>query len=193
MKDSLFKDVRDIEREDDALQKDYSTRQIVKRVWRENLYPRRKLVALALIAMLFAAATTGLMVPAIKFAIDDIFVARKMEFVYYLAGATFLITLIKSVSEYVSKLTMGYLGNRFIADIRISLYEKLTYADMQWIEGTHSGLFLSNFLNDTNYIRDTASRVIIALGENLTKALFLALAMIWLDPVMSMIDRKSVV
>ena len=82
---------------------------------------------------------------------------------------------------------MGYLGNRFIADIRISLYEKLTYADMQWIEGTHSGLFLSNFLNDTNYIRDTASRVIIALGENLTKALFLALAMIWLDPLMSMI------
>ncbi|MCP4934655.1 MAG: ABC transporter ATP-binding protein [bacterium] len=191
MKDSLFKDVREIERVDDALQKDYSTRQIVERVWRENLYPRRKLVILALVAMLFAAATTGLMVPAIKFAIDDIFVARKMEFVYYLAGATFLITLIKSVSEYISKLTMGYLGNRFIADIRISLYEKLTYADMQWIEGTHSGLFLSNFLNDTNFIRDTASRVIIALGENLTKALFLALAMIWLDPLMSMIILLS--
>ncbi len=191
MKDSLFKDVRDIEREDDALQKDYSTREIVKRVWRENLYPRRKLVALALVAMLFAAVTTGLMVPAIKFAIDDIFMARKMEFVYYLAGATFLITLVKSVSEYVSKLTMGYLGNRFIADIRIALYEKLTHADMQWIESTHSGLFLSNFLNDTNFIRDTASRVIIALGENLTKAVFLALAMIWLDPLMSMIILAS--
>ena len=77
MKDSLFKDVRDIEREDDALQKNYSTKEIVERVWRENLYPRRKLVALAVTAMLFAAATTGLMVPAIKFAIDDIFVARK--------------------------------------------------------------------------------------------------------------------
>ncbi len=191
MKDSLFKDVRDIEREDDSLQKNYTTRQIVERVWRENLYPRRKLVILAMIAMLFAAATTGLMVPAIKFAIDDIFVARKMEFVYYLAGATFLITLVKSVSEYVSKLTMGYLGNRFIADIRISLYEKLTYADMQWIEGTHSGLFLSNFLSDTNFIRDTASRVIIALGENLTKAIFLSLAMIWLDPLMSMIILLS--
>ncbi len=191
MKDSLFKDVRDIEREDDALQKNYSTREIVERVWRENLYPRRKLVILALVAMLFAAVTTGLMVPVIKFAIDDIFMARKMEFVYYLAGATFLITLIKSVSEYVSKLTMGYLGNRFIADIRIALYEKLTYADMQWIEATHSGLFLSNFLNDTNFIRDTASRVIIALGENLTKAVFLALAMIWLDPLMSMIILAS--
>ena len=191
MKDSLFKDVREIEREDDDLQKNYSTREIMERVWRENLYPRRKYVALAVVSMLFAAITTGAMVPAIKFAIDDIFVARKIEFVYYLAGATFLITLIKSVSEYVSKLTMGYLGNRFIADIRIALYQKLTYADMQWIESTHSGLFLSNFLNDTNFIRDTASRVIIALGENITKAIFLALAMIWLDPLMSMIILLS--
>ena len=191
MNDSLFSDRSEIEREDDELQKNYSTREIVERVWRENLYPRRKLLALAMVSMIFAAITTGLMVPAIKFAIDDIFVARKMEFVYYLAGATFLITLIKTISEYISKLTMGYLGNRFIADLRISLYSKLTYADMEWIEGTHSGLFLSNFLNDTNYIRDTASRVIIALGENLTKAIVLALALIWLDPVMSMIILLS--
>lgn len=191
MKDSLFRDARQIDREDDHLQKNYSTREIVERVWRENLYPRRKLLALALTSMIFAAITTGAMVPAIKFAIDDIFVARKMEFVYYLAGATFVITLIKTVSEYVSKLTMGYLGNRFIADLRIALFKKLTYADMEWIEGTHSGLFLSNFLNDTNYIRDTASRVVIALGENLSKAVVLALAMIWLDPLMSMIILLS--
>jgi ATP-binding cassette, subfamily B, bacterial MsbA len=191
VKDSLFKDARHIDREDDDLQRTYTTREIVARVWKESLYPRRKLLALALVSMLFAAATTGLMVPAIKFAIDDIFVARNMEFVYYLAGGTFLITLIKTVSEYISKLTMGYLGNRFIADIRIALYKKLTYADMEWIEDTHSGLFLSNFLNDTNYIRDTASRVIIALGENFTKAIFLALAMIWLDPLMSMIILLS--
>lgn len=191
MKDSLFRDARQIDREDDHLQKNYSTREIVERVWRENLYPRRKLLVLALTSMIFAAITTGAMVPAIKFAIDDIFVARKMEFVYYLAGATFVITLIKTVSEYVSKLTMGYLGNRFIADLRIALFKKLTYADMEWIEGTHSGLFLSNFLNDTNYIRDTASRVVIALGENLSKAVVLALAMIWLDPLMSMIILLS--
>ena len=191
MKDSLFSDKSEIDREDDELQKHYATRDIVARIWKENLYPRRKLLSLALVAMVLAAITTGLMVPAIKFAIDDIFVARKMEFVYYLAGATFLITLIKTASEYVSKLTMGYLGNRFIADLRISLYEKLTYADMEWIEGTHSGLFLSNFLNDTNYIRDTASRVIIALGENLTKAIVLSIALIWLDPMMSMIILLS--
>ncbi len=191
MKDSLFRDAGHIDREDDHLQKHYTSREIIIRVWKENLYPRRKLLALALVSMIFAAATTGLMVPAIKFAIDDIFVARKMEYVYYLAGATFLITLVKTVSEYVSKLTMGYLGSRFIADIRIALYKKLTFADMAWIEATHSGLFLSNFLNDTNYIRDTASRVIIALGENFTKAVFLALAMIWLDPMMSMIILLS--
>ncbi len=191
VKDSLFRDDSSIDRVDDNLQKDYSTREIVARVWRDNLYPRRRLVALALVSMVFAAATTGLMVPAIKYAIDDIFVARKMEYVFYLAAATFLITLVKTASEYVSKLVMGYLGNRFIADLRIALYKKLTYADMAWIENTHSGLFLSNFLNDTNYIRDTASRVIIALGENITKAVFLALAMIWLDPVMSMIILLS--
>ncbi len=121
MNENLFKDVREIDREDDHLQKHYTPKQIVARVWAENLYPRRKLLALAIISMLFAAATTGAMVPAIKFAIDDIFVARKMEFVYYLAAATFLITLIKTVSEYISKLTMGYLGNTMEITLQVSM------------------------------------------------------------------------
>jgi len=191
VKDSIFSDASHIKSEGGVVHTSYTAKEIIARIWKENLYPRRKRLAIAVIAMVFASATTGLMVPAIKFAIDDIFVARNMEYVYYLAGATFLITLIKTIAEYVAKVSMGYLGNRFIADIRIALFRKLTFADMAWIEDTHSGMFLSNFLNDTNYIKDTASRVIVALAENFTKAVFLALAMIWLDPLMSVIVLLS--
>ncbi len=191
MKDSIFSDVSHIESDGGVVHQSYETKEIIARIWKENLYPRRRRLAIAVVAMLFASATTGLMVPAIKISIDDIFVARNMEFVYYLAAATFLITLVKTIAEYVSKVSMGYLGNRFIADIRIALFKKLTFADMAWIESTHSGLFLSNFLNDTNFMKDTASRVIIALAENVSKAVFLAIAMIWLDPLMSMIVLLS--
>jgi subfamily B ATP-binding cassette protein MsbA len=185
--DSLFRDVREIERADDSLHREYTARQIIERVWREHLQPRRKQLLIAVVAMMVGALTTGVIPPIIKLAIDDIFVKKNMSIVYALSFGTFLITLLKTGSEYISKVTLGYLGSRFISDLRIKMFERLAFADMQWLEGTHSGLFLSGFLNDTNFIRDTASRVIVAMGENLIKSIALAIAMIWLDPLMSAI------
>jgi subfamily B ATP-binding cassette protein MsbA len=191
MNDNLFRDAKGVEREDDALQQVYTTREIVERIWREHLYPRRRQLFMAMGAMIFASATTGVIPMVIKIAVDDIFVRRQMEIVYVLAFATFAVTAVKALSEYASKVIMAFLGNRFIADLRLAMFRRLAYADMKWLESTHSGLFLSGFLNDINYIRDTASRVIIALGENIAKVAFLGAAMIWLDPTLSAIILVS--
>jgi len=99
VKDSLFSDARHIQRDATVVHKAYPVRDIVARIWRENLYPRRGRLALAVVAMLLSSATTGLMVPLIKYAVDDIFIARNMSYVYYLAAGTFFITLIKSSSS----------------------------------------------------------------------------------------------
>ena len=185
--EAVFRDTDVVERADDRMHRHYTTREIVARIWREHLLPHRKLLILAILSMLVASAMTGLIPVVIKKAVHDIFLDRNEGLLYGLAAFTLMVTLIKTVTEYISKTTMAYLGNRFITDLRLAMFEKLAYADMKWLESTHSGLFLSGFLNDTGYIRDTASRVIIAIGENATRAVFLALAMIWLDPGLSFI------
>ncbi len=182
MKDQLFTDVSTITRSADELQAEYSTRDIVVRVWREHLRPRIGLLAIAVTAMLLTAVTTGAIPFLIQRTADDVFVAKNADMVYWITGAIIIVTLIKAVAEYISDVTVAYLGHRFVADLRIQMFAKLARADLSWIQTVHSGRLLSGFLNDANLIRATASRSLITLGENSLKIVILVATMFYMDP-----------
>jgi len=182
LKDQLFTDVSTITRSADELQAEYSTRDIVVRVWREHLRPRIGLLAIAVIAMLLTAVTTGAIPFLIQRTADDVFVAKNADMVYWITGAIIIVTLIKAVAEYISDVTVAYLGHRFVADLRIQMFAKLARADLSWIQTVHSGRLLSGFLNDANLIRATASRSLITLGENSLKIVILVATMFYMDP-----------
>ncbi|MGH6864761.1 MAG: ABC transporter ATP-binding protein [Methyloceanibacter sp.] len=187
MKDQLFRDVSTISRNADELQANYSTADIVARIWREHLRPRIGLLAIATGAMLLTAATTGAIPFLIQRTADDVFVARNGEMVYWITGAIVIVTVLKAISEYVADVTVAYLGHRFIADLRIQMFAKLAAADLGWIQTVHSGRLLSGFLNDANLIRATASRSIVTLGENFLKVVILVGTMFYMDPRFSLL------
>jgi subfamily B ATP-binding cassette protein MsbA len=182
VKDQLFSDARTITRRADELEiRQYTTGEIVARIWREHLRPRLGLLILASIAMLFTAATTGAIPFLIQKTADDVFVAKNEEMVYWVTGAIVLVTIVKAISEYVADVTVAYLGHRFIADLRIAMFTKLATADLNFIQTVHSGRLLSSFLNDANLIRQAASRSIVTLGENYLKVVILVGTMFYMD------------
>lgn len=186
MRDQLFSDSRDVKRKDDGLQTTYTTEVVVKRIWQDHLRPRIRLVVLAVIAMAFAAATTGAVPFLIQMAADDIFVDRKQEMLATITSAIVVVTVLKAIAEYVSGVTVGYLGHRFIADLRIAMFARISRADMSWVQSVHSGRLISGFLNDAALIRQTASRTIVALVENALKVIILVGVMFYMDPRFSL-------
>jgi len=187
LKDQLFRDVGVISRGADELAANYTTGEIVRRIWQEHLRPRGGLLAIATVAMLLTAATTGAIPFLIQRTADDVFVAKQEEMVFWIAVAIAIVTVIKAISEYVANVTVGYLGHRFIADLRIQMFAQLARADLGWIQSVHSGRLLSGFLNDANLIRATASRTIVTLGENALKVVILVGSMIYMDPRFSVL------
>ncbi|MBM3544300.1 MAG: ATP-binding cassette domain-containing protein [Alphaproteobacteria bacterium] len=187
MKDQLFRDVSTVARSADELQVEYSTRDIVIRVWREHLRPRMGLLSIAVIAMLLTAGTTGAIPFLIQRTADDVFVAKNADMVYWITAAIVVVTVIKAIAEYVADVTVAYLGHRFVADLRIQMFAKLARADLSWIQTVHSGRLLSGFLNDANLIRATASRSLITLGENSLKIVILVATMFYMDPRFSLL------
>lgn len=181
MDEAIFKDSETVSRADDDLQVDYSTRDVAERIWRENLQPRWRILAVAGVAMLCVALTTGAIPLLIQRAADDIFVGKQEDMVATIALAVLAVTFVKCIAEYISKISMSYLGHRFIADMRIKMFERLTRADLSWLDDVHSGRFVSSFLNDANMIRETASKAMVALGENLVKVIVLIAVMMWMD------------
>lgn len=181
MKDQLFRDASGITRSADELQVDYSTWQIIGRIWREHLRPRLGLLVIASIAMLLTAATTGAIPFLIQRTADDVFVAKKADMVYWITAAIVVVTVVKAIAEYVAGVTVAYLGNRFISDLRMQMFAKLARADLNWIQRVHSGRLLAGFLNDATLIRQTASRSIVTLGENYLKVIILIGTMFYMD------------
>ncbi|WP_158007388.1 ABC transporter ATP-binding protein [Methyloceanibacter stevinii] len=165
----------------------YTTGQIVKRIWREHLRPHKALLACGAIAMLLTAATTGAIPFVIQRTADDIFVNKNADVVIYITIAIVVITVVKAISEYVANVTVGYLGHRFIADLRLQMFNKLAEADLGWIQTVHSGRILSGFLNDATLIRATASRTIVTLFENAFKVVILIGSMFYMAPRLSML------
>ena len=187
LKDNIFRDVSAISRGADELVANYTTLDIVKRIWREHLRPRSGLLIVASVAMLLTAATTGAIPFLIQRTADDVFVAKKADMVYWITAAIVIVTTVKAISEYIADVTVAYLGHRFIADLRIQMFAKLAAADLGWIQTVHSGRLLSGFLNDANLIRATASRTIVTLGENFLKVVILVGSMIYMDPRFSVL------
>lgn len=181
VKDILFRDTDVITRSADELQVEYTTWQIVGRIWREHLRPRIGLLLIASAAMLLTAATTGAIPFLIQRTADDVFVGKSEQMVYWITAAIVIVTVVKACAEYIADVTVAYLGHRFVADLRIQMFAKLARADLSWIQTVHSGRLLSSFLNDSTLIRQTASRSIVTLGENYLKVIILIGTMFYMD------------
>lgn len=180
-KDNVFGDSGAVVRQDDSLQVEYTTRQVVERIWRDHFRPRIRLMIITGLAMAVSAATTGAVPLIIQRAADEIFEFQNKDIILPLTIAVIVITFLKTLSEYVSAVAVGYLGLRFIADLRIKMFSRLAHADLGWVEDVHSGRFVAGFLNDANLIRQAAGRTLVAMGENLFKVIVLLGAMFWID------------
>ena len=181
MKDTLFTDTASVKREADELQISYSTREVVERIWHDHLRPRLGLLILAGTTLVFSAATTGAIPFLIQMTADDVFIAKKSEMISTIIIFILAVTITKAISDYISNVTVSYLGHRFISDLRIQMFEKITEADLAWLNTVHSGRLISGFLYDANLIRQTASRAIVALGQNLLKVIVLVGVMLYMD------------
>jgi ATP-binding cassette, subfamily B, bacterial MsbA len=181
LREQLFRDTSVVKRRADELQADYTTWEILARIWREHLRPRFPLLLLASVAMLLTAAMTGSIPFLIQRIADDVFVGKNEQMIYWVTAAIVVVTIIKAAAEYVADVTVSYLGNRFIADLRLQMFAKLARADLNWIQMVHSGRLLASFLNDATLIRQTASRSMVTLGENYLKVIILVGTMFYMD------------
>ena len=75
----------------------------------------------------------------------------------------------------------GSLGSKIVAEIRIRMFDTIAAADLAWIQGVHSGRFVSIFVNDSRIIDRAATRVMTGLFRNGVSLVFLMGAMFYMD------------
>ncbi|MCE9648652.1 MAG: ABC transporter ATP-binding protein/permease [Parvibaculum sp.] len=157
------------------------TFKVLKRTSRDYLLPNWKLVFTSLVASSVVAASTGVLPVLIKYVFDDVLTQKNQTMLVMVALATIGANLFKGAASYASNLTKNYIGQKIISAIQTRMFARIVKADLAWVSGTHSGRFISSFMNDTARVREAVTMSIIDFTQNLLTVIALMGAIFFMN------------
>jgi len=172
---------------DALLEQDHSRRPVFMRLLRECVAPHWGNVAISVTSMIFSAATAGVVPFVLQKVGDEVFVAKDASYVFLLPAVLVLIVLARATADWISTVAEASLGTKIVAELRYRMFDTIAAADLAWIQGHHSGRFVSTFISDASIIDRSATRVMVGLFRNGMSAVFLLGAMFYMDWRLSLV------
>ncbi len=104
----------------------------------EYLWPYWRVLLIAIVCMLFVAAS-NLILP---------WVIKDVYMLYWVIAAILIVFLIRGITTFGHRFLMGYIGQRVITDLRYSLYKHLQKLSISYYDKRRTGEIMSNLTND---------------------------------------------
>lgn len=140
---------------------------VLKRTTRDYLLPNWKLVAYSIAASLVVAASTGAQPWLLKVFFDDVLKNNDHHLLMLVTLGTVAAGILKGAASYSTNITKNAIGQLIISAIQSQMFARIMKADLAWVSGTHSGRFISSFMNDTTRVRDAVTMSVIDFVQNL--------------------------
>jgi subfamily B ATP-binding cassette protein MsbA len=160
---------------------------LLSRLGRECVLPHWKILLITIAAMVASAVTAGALPLLLQRVADDIFVAKDARLLFVLPALVFLLMAFRAAAAWVTTVFEAHLGTKVVSDLRLRMFDAIAAADLAWIQRTHSGRFVSTFVNDTATVDRAATRVMLSLFRHGLSVIFLLGAMFYMDWRLSLI------
>lgn len=128
--------------------------------------PHTAKFVLAMVCMLVVGATTSSLAFLVKPALDDIFLKKDAEALYWIPLVVVGIYLIKGLGSYGQTVLMNYIGLRIVADLRNSLYRKIQEQSLSFFTKHPTGILMSRITNDVGTIQGAVSDAVTSLFKD---------------------------
>jgi ATP-binding cassette, subfamily B, bacterial MsbA len=135
--------------------------EIIKRLYKNYTINFRNKILLAIFFTLIVAISTSSIAWLLDPAIKKLFVEKNQTLLLIIPGLIILAFASKGVSLYLARTTMIGVANDIEAIIKTDMSKALINADSDYIDGKHSGKFLSHISYDASLITDLVSIVIL--------------------------------
>ncbi len=163
-----------------------------------NLKPRhRQLVALiksyrrdlilASMCMLLAAACEGATAYLIKYAVDEIFIARNEWWLRFIPVAVLVAFFLKSASTYGQGYLMHRVGRGIIRELRNRMYDRIQDLPLSFFQAEQTGNLISRLTNDVNIVRSMVSHAVTGSLKELCSVMVLVVVIFQLDWEMALL------
>jgi subfamily B ATP-binding cassette protein MsbA len=170
---------------------------VYKRLWS---YTRRYLwmFLLGIVGVSIDASMQAVFIKGMAPFIDRVFVGKDSAYGVWVAGAVFVITLVRMAGNYAGVYSMEWVGRRIIADLRQELFARYVSLSATFYDRTSSGELISKLAYNSEQVASAATSsvvtairdimlIIFLLGVMLSINVRLTLVMLLLVPIIGLL------
>ncbi len=162
-----------------------TTRGLLLRLWRTQIARKRGTLALIVVLTVVMAAAQALYPIVIGQAIDR-FTKHDARILYQIPGLMLLLTGTKAFCQYYQAVLVQQVVLQAIRGLQGQMFAHLARADLARVEREAPAALAARFTTDATVIREALTRAVNGLGDAV-KIIGLGAAMVWADPVLSLI------
>jgi ATP-binding cassette subfamily B protein len=159
---------------------------LVRRLLTEYGLTRWKRYVFAFALMGLGAACTALTAYLIRDIVNEAYVQKNFPGVVQIAVMTFLLFVIRGLSNYGHAVILLRIGNSIVAENQRRMFSGLLQQNIGFFADHHSSEFAARLTAGAQAATQVLNLLITALGRDLLTLLALLAVMIWQDPIMSL-------
>lgn len=156
---------RRYEKNDDEPQAPRLTRESLAAFARVLAYvnPYRKWMVISVITLLFSVAL-GLILPlVIRNLVDIVLLDKNLQMLNRLALGLMVVFIVQAIFSFAHRLTLAFVGERIIADIRIQVFTHLQRLSLKFYADRRTGEIVSRLTNDVSLLQEAITNNLVAL------------------------------
>lgn len=168
---------------DHSLQKAQS-RLYIKRLLLSDGRLHAKSYALAFVFMAMVAACTALAAYLMKDVVNEVFIKKDLEALWWIAGTIVGIYLVKGFATFGQNLILARIGSSIIANYQRKLYDHLLNQGLGYFADKASSDFLARLTYAAQGARDVLQIMVVSVGRDALSLIGLAIVMMIQDPAL---------
>ena len=145
---------------------------VYKRLWS---YTRRYLwmFVLGIVGVSIDASMQAIFIKGMEPFIDRVFVGKDSAYGVYIAGAVFVITLVRMTGNYAGVYSMEWVGRRIIADLRQELFNRYVSLSATFYDTHSSGELISKLAYNSEQVASAATSSVVTAIRDVMLIVFL--------------------
>lgn len=143
-------------REYKGLSRIKSDLQIYKRLL-SFVLPYWKVFMLSIISMIVLALTQPAIAALMQPLMDGAFIEKDPQASRWVPLLIIIVFFVRSISSYVSTISLSWVANKVVLDLRSKMFEKVLNLPQSWFDSESSGTLVSRFTFDVTQVKDACT------------------------------------
>ena len=154
--------------------------------------PYGRWLVVSVIALLFSVAL-GLILPlVIRNLVDVVLIDQNVARLNQIAALLLVVFVVQALFSFVHRLSLSYVGERSIADIRIKVFSHLQRLSLQFYADRRTGEIISRLTNDVSLLQEAVTTNLVSLLRQLLTLLGAVALLFFLNWRLTLIILVSV-